>query len=480
MNSKSDGTIHPRREEAVSHLSTFDRVTGSDPTDIRGRRKELFSGRTSSLALVELCLSRIANPEGEGRRTFIKVWDDQARTVARAQDDLRSTGYASSPVAGIPISIKDLLDVKGETTLAGTKALDDAAPAAADAPVVKRLKAAGAVLVGRTNMTQFAFSAVGINPYFGTPGNPWDRSRIPGGSSSGAAVSVADGMAMAAIGSDTVGSIRVPAALCGVVGFKPTQHKVPREGAIPLSTTLDAIGPLARTVEDCALVYAVITGEEYQLPGFASPRGLRFAVPINVVLEDMDADVSRAFERARSMISNAGAVVSELPIDLFAEIQSLNLHATIQAVEALAWHRELLARRGHDYDPKVRARIERGAHITAVDYVRALDRRTDLIRTFRSLTAPFDALILPTVPIIPPTMDECERSEDGVRAKLIRNPSLFNILDRPAISIPIHRLGDAPVGLMIAGERDGDWRLLGIARAIESLVCAAMPDLSKS
>ncbi|MBA2608733.1 MAG: amidase [Actinobacteria bacterium] len=444
---------------------------------MRGEREALLNGRTSSRNLVENCLSRIADPEGEGRRTFIKVWDDQARTVARAQDDLRHAGYVSSPIAGIPISIKDLFDVKGETTLAGTTALDDATPAVADAPVVKRLKAAGAVLIGRTNMTQFAFSAVGINPHFGTPGNPWDRNRIPGGSSSGAAVSVADGMAMAAIGSDTVGSIRVPAALCGVVGFKPTQRKVPREGATPLSPTLDSIGPLARTVEDCALVHAVLAGEAYQLPGIAGAKGLRLAVLTDVVLEGLDADVSRAFERACSVISDGGAAVFQLPTDLFSEIQSGNLNATIQAVEALAWHSKLLARRGHDYDPNVKKRVERGTQFSAVDYVRALDRRADLIKTLQELTAPFDALILPTVPIIAPTMDECARNEDEVRAKLIRNPSFFNLLDRPAISIPIHRMGDAPVGLMIVGERDQDWRLLGVARAIESLFLARTPDL---
>ena len=448
-----------------------------DPTDIRQQREALFQRKTSSLELVGSCLSRIADPAGEGRRTFIRVWGDQARTVARAQDDLRRAGYAPSPLAGIPISIKDLFDVEGEITSAGTTALDDAPPAAADAPIIKRLKAAGAVLIGRTNMTQFAFSAVGINPYFGTPGNPWDRSRIPGGSSSGAAVSVADGMATVAIGSDTVGSIRVPAALCGIVGFKPTQRKVPREGAIPLSTTLDSIGPLARTVEDCAIVHGIISGEAYQAPDLVSLTGLRLAVPTDVVLEGVDADVSRAFERACSAISNAGAAVSELRFDLFSEIRAGDLNTTIQAVEAIAWHSELLDRRGHDYDPNVRKRIERGAQFSATDYVRALGRRRDLMRMAQNLTAPFDALILPTVPIIAPTMDECTRNEDGIRAALIRNPSLFNLLDRPAISVPIHRDGDAPVGLMIVGGRNEDWRLLGVARAIERLFVALSPDL---
>ncbi len=449
----------------------------SQPADIRQQRKAFFDGKTSSVELVETCLSRIADPEGEGSRTFIKVWGEQARTVARAQDDLRHAGYAPSLVTGIPISIKDLFDVEGEITLAGTKALDDAPLAVADAPVVKRLKVAGAVLVGRTNMTQFAFSAVGMNPYFGTPGNPWDRSRIPGGSSSGAAVSVADGMATAAIGSDTVGSIRVPAALCGIVGFKPTQRKVSRRGAIPLSTTLDSIGPLARTVEDCAFVHAVIADETYQLQGDVSPRGLRVAVPTDVVLEGLDADVSQAFERACSVISNAAAVVSELRLDLFSRIRSGNLNATIQAVEALAWHSELLARRGHDYDPNVRKRVERGVQFSGVDYVHALGQRSDLMRMFQKLTAPFDALILPTVPIIAPTMDECARDEDDIRAALIRNPSLFNLLDRPAISIPIHGVGGPPVALMIVGERGQDWRLLGVARAIESLFLTRSPDL---
>ncbi|ANW05393.1 hypothetical protein LMTR13_08210 [Bradyrhizobium icense] len=431
----------------------------------------------SSRELVETCLSRIADPVGEGTRTFIRVWEKQARRAAQAQDDLLRAGYASSLLAGIPVSIKDLFDVEGEVTLAGTRALDDCPPAAADAPIVKRLKAAGAVLVGRTNMTQFAFSAVGINPCFGTPGNPWDRDRIPGGSSSGAAVSVADGMAIAAIGSDTVGSIRVPAALCGVVGFKPTQGAVSREGAVPLSTTLDTVGPLARTVHDCALVHAAIAGEIQTMPKGASVSGLRLAVPTDVVLEGLDADVSQTFQRACTMMSSAGAALRELPTGVFSDIRSENLNATIQSVEALAWHRDLLARRRPDYDPNVRKRVERGAQFSAVDYVRALGRRTELMAKFDAVTAPFDALILPTVSIIAPSMDECRRDEDSIRAQLIRNPSLFNLLDRPSISIPMHRPGEPPTGLTIVGERYEDCRLLAIASAVEELFISRSPDL---
>src|SRR5216683_5350765 len=208
----------------------------------------LAAGHSTSRELVEAALARIADPEGEGARTFVKVYADAARTAADAQDRLRRAGYVASPLAGLPVSVKDLFDVAGERTLAGSKALDDAPPAKRDAPAIARLRAAGAVLIGRTNMTEFAFSGVGINPHYGTPGNPHDRNLIPGGSSSGAAVSVGDGAAIVAIGSDTGGSVRIPAALCGLVGFKPTQHRIPRDGTLPLSGTLDSIGPLGHSV----------------------------------------------------------------------------------------------------------------------------------------------------------------------------------------------------------------------------------------
>ncbi len=213
--------------------------------------RELAAGRTTSRALTEAALARIADPAGEGKRTFTKVYRDKALAAADAQDALREAGYVASPLAGLPVSVKDLFDVAGEVTLAGSTALDDRPPATSDAPIVARLRAAGAVIVGKTNMTEFAFSGVGINPHYGTPGNPYDRSLIPGGSSAGAPVSVADGCAVVAIGTDTGGSVRVPAALCGVVGFKPTQFRVSRDGAIPLSTTLDSIGPLANSVACC-------------------------------------------------------------------------------------------------------------------------------------------------------------------------------------------------------------------------------------
>jgi aspartyl-tRNA(Asn)/glutamyl-tRNA(Gln) amidotransferase subunit A len=443
-------------------------AAGGPRLTIAQQSAQTEAGGVTSAARVDACLERIADPQGEGQRVFIKVWDQQARQVAAAQDSLLKAGYRASRLAGVPVSIKDLLDVKGEVTRAGSIALDDAPAASSDAPVVQRLKAAGAVLVGRTNMTQFAFSVVGLNSHFGTPGNPWDRKRIPGGSSSGAAVSVADDMATAAIGSDTVGSIRVPAALCGIVGFKPTQCTVPLRGAIPLSTTLDSIGPMAHTVADCAEVYAVIAGQAAQ-PLDLGVKGLRLAIPREVVLDDLDAEIASVFELACSAISQAGAALSTESFPALAAVHALNGNGVIQPAEALSWHRELLRRRAQDYDPRIKARIETGLRIQASDYIAMLERRQQLIEAFDHATKHYDALVMPTVAIVAPTFDECANAEDAIRTRLLRNSAPFNFLDRCAISLPIHRPGDAPVGLMLVGRRGGDWALLKVAHAIESL-----------
>lgn len=461
-----------KREKVMRHALAGNHASaiGGGKSVILEKMRSFARGAESSQSLTEDCLARIADPSGEGKRTFIKVWADEARLAAMAQDGLRKIGFAPSPIGGIPISVKDMLDVAGEVTLAGTKALDDAPPAAEDAPVVRRLKAAGAVLVGRTNMAQFAFSIVGLNPHFGTPGNPWDRTRIPGGSSSGAAVSVADGMSVAAIGSDTVGSIRAPAALCGIVGFKPTQRSVPLQGTIPLSVTLDTVGPLARNVHDCALVYATISGEPWRELPSVGIKGLRLAIPQTRVLDELHPAVSRAFQRACAALSEAGAGLSDASFRYFEEIEAKNGCGVIEYVDALAWHKELLDRRGHDYDPNVRGRVEKGATIAAWEYAAMQQWRRGVIARFDKDTVAFDALILPTVGTTAPTMDECERDEGNIRSKLLRNPSLFNFLDRPAITIPIHMPGDAPVGLMVVAERNQDWRLLSIARALESVV----------
>jgi aspartyl-tRNA(Asn)/glutamyl-tRNA(Gln) amidotransferase subunit A len=379
---------------------------------------DLEAGHTTSRELIEQALARIADPAGEGKRAFVKAYDAAARAATEAQDKLRAAGYVASPLAGIPVSIKDLFDVAGEVTLAGSKALDDAPPAKADAPIVARLKRAGAVIIGRTNMTEFAFSGVGINPHYGTPGNPFDRTLIPGGSSAGAPISVADGMAAVAIGTDTGGSVRIPAALCGLVGFKPTQYRVPRDGTTPLSISLDSVGPIGVSVACCALIDAVMAGEEPVLPKAVPPEGLRLGIPQTVMLDDLETPVATAFERSVSALSRAGARIVELPLEMLGDYARINIKGGLPVVEAFAWHEKLLARRGRDYDPRIRTRIERGREMTAADYVRLVEARTDFIGRFDGETEGFDALVMPTVPITAPPIAAFARDVDYARLNL--------------------------------------------------------------
>lgn len=438
---------------------------------------DLDSGRTTSRNLIEEALARIADPAGEGRRSFRRVYRDEARAAADAQDKLRQAGYRPSPLAGLPVSIKDLFDVKGEPTLAGSKALDDAPPAPRDAIAVARLKAAGAIIVGRTNMTEFAFSGVGINPHYGTPGNPWDRKRIPGGSSSGAAVAVADRQCVVALGTDTGGSVRIPAALCGLVGFKPTQARVPRDGALPLSTTLDSIGPLGNSVACCAITDAVLAGEPPELPAPLAPGGLRLAVPRGSFLfDELDREVEAGFGQACSVFARAGARVYDLPIPELAEYAAINAKGGFSPPEAYAWHEELIARRGQDYDPRVRQRIARGAEMTAPDYVRLIADRARFIARIDRRSAGCDALIVPTVAVIAPLIADFTADADFFRlnARILRNPSLVNFLDRCAITLPASRPGEAPVGLMLIAPHGGDKTLLAMALGLEAALADAL------
>ena len=433
---------------------------------------DLAAGRTTSRALVESALERIVDPAGEGKRAFLKVYADSARAAADAHDKARGAGYVASPLAGIPVSIKDLFDVAGERTLSGSRALDDAPLAQVDAPVVARLRAAGAVLMGRTNMTEFAFSGVGINPHYGTPGNPWDRKRIPGGSSSGAPISVAGGMAAVAIGTDTGGSVRIPAAFCGLAGLKPTQFRVPRTGATPLSTTLDSIGPIGASVACCALADAVLAGEPPVVPEAIPMEALRLGIPKTLVLEDLEPAVAGAFERATAALGRAGVRMVELPLKPLGEYAAINAKGGFSPCEAYAWHEPLLKRRGGDYDPRVRARIERGREMTAVEYVRLLDERADLIARVDREAAHVDALIMPTLPLVAPPIAAFAKDEDFWRlnARILRNTAPVNFLDRCAITIPISPPGEAPVGLTIVGGRGEDRRLLAMALGIEALI----------
>ncbi len=447
-------------------------MPAADKPIVTSLAASMAAGRTTSRALVEEALARIADPGGEGRRCFVRVYADSARKAADAQDQLRAAGYVVSPLAGLPVSIKDLFDVAGERTLAGSKALDDRPPAARDAAIVTRLRAAGAVLIGRTNMTEFAFSGVGINPHYGTPGNPFDRQRIPGGSSSGAPISVMDGFAAVAIGTDTGGSVRIPAALCGTVGFKPTQKRVPRDGAVPLSTTLDSVGPFGRSVACCAIADAVLAGEPPTLPPAVPIAAQRLGVPRTLVLDDLEPAVATAFERACAVLSRAGARLVELPLAELGDYGAINAKGGFSPPEAYAWHAPLIDRRGAEYDPRVRLRIERGRAMSAAEYVTLSQQRGEFIAAIDARTAEFDALLMPTVPITAPPIAAFDKDEDYWRlnGRLLRNTAIVNFLDRCAVTLPIHRPGTVPVGLMIVGRHGDDRRLLGMALALEAAI----------
>ena len=435
---------------------------------------DLASGRASSRSLVEACLDRIEDPAGEGSKAFLLVDKRAALAQADAMDLLRSSGAAPSRYAGIPLSIKDLFDIAGQVTGAGSTVLKDRPAATRDATCIARLRRAGFVLIGRTNMTEFAYSGIGMNPHYGTPRNPWEReqARVPGGSSSGAAISVADLMAHGAIGTDTGGSCRIPAAFTGLVGYKPTARRVPSTGAVPLSTSLDAIGPLARSVACCATLDAVLAQETPPDLSDRSVSGLRFVVPNTRVLEGLDTHVAAHFERSLSRLSAAGAHIEHLDMPEFLQPAQINAKGGFSAAESYAWHRALLESRADQYDPRVRVRIQQGADMSAADYIDLFAARKAFITAVEARSARFDALLMPTTPIVPPRMAELESDADFFRANslVLRNPSIINMLDGCAISIPNHADGEPPTGLMLACRGGLDAQLFRCAAAAESVV----------
>jgi len=436
--------------------------------------EDLDSGRTSARKLVDECLARIADTSGEGARAFIHVDAEAAIEAAEAMDRLREVRAAPSAYAGIPISIKDLFDIKGQVTRAGSRALDDSPPAEADAAVVARLRRAGFVVIGRTNMTEFAYSGIGINPHYGTPKGAWQRSvgHVPGGSSSGAAVSVADRMAHGALGTDTGGSCRIPAAYNGIVGFKPTQRRVPLDGGVPLSFTLDSFGPLARTVGCCAVLDAVLADEPVQPLQPRSIKGMRLAVPTTVALDELDDAVAQTFARALETLSRQGALIERIVVPEFLDVAVMNAKGGFAAAESYAWHRYLIASKGDVYDPRVSMRILRGESLSAADYVDLLGARKSLIARMERRLAPYDALILPTTANTPPRIVDLADDRAFTKANLLslRNCTLINMIDGCAISLPAHREGEVPVGLMLAASGGSDRRILELAAAMESVV----------
>jgi aspartyl-tRNA(Asn)/glutamyl-tRNA(Gln) amidotransferase subunit A len=418
-------------------------------------------------------LARIDDAKGEGARACLTVYRDAAGAAADAADARAKAGISLGPLDGALVSIKDLFDVAGEVTRAGSKLLaEEGKPAAHDAPIVRRLRAAGAVIVAKTNMTEFAYSGIGANPHFGTPGNPADRARVPGGSSSGGAVAAADKMCDISIGSDTGGSTRIPAALCGIVGFKPSRQRVPTQGAFPLSFSLDSIGPMARSVADCANADAVMAGEEPRALDPAPLANLRVGVAQGLPLDRLDDTVGKRFPLALDVLEKAGVRLSAEKLPLLEAMAEVNAKGGVLPAEALAVHRDRLARRGDMIDPNVRVRRERAQKITAADYIDMTRARADLIRAMDARLADLDVLAMPTTPVVAPLLSEVATADDFARrnAMVLRNTTMWNFFDCCAISLPLPREGGLPAGLMLVARNGQDRRLLRIAAAVERLL----------
>ncbi|MFM9863242.1 MAG: amidase [Micropepsaceae bacterium] len=442
--------------------------------DLRGRSiadlaRALTDGRATSRALVESALKSIA----KDGTAFTRVTADRARAEADNADRMRNLGAALGPLAGIPISVKDLFDVGGEPTPAGSAVLREAPPAKCDAPAVARLRAVGAIVIGRTQMSEFAFTGLGLNPHSPVCANARDPARVPGGSSSGAAVSVALGQAAMGLGTDTGGSVRIPAAFNGLVGFKPTQTRITREGAFPLSRSLDSIGPIANTVACCDLTDRVLSDGPRATHAPLNVAGLRLAVLTDFVLNDLDHEVAAAFERALGVLSAAGARIERIRMEALNTLPKVFANGTIANAEAYEFHaRADFFGSKEQYDPNVLRRIEMGSRMTAEDTIGLTKARAAMIAGAAHLTAPYDALVLPTTPQVAPLIADVIDPAAFSRANglALRNTNVFNWLDRCAISLPMQREGDAPCGLMLVGENMGDAKLLAVAAAVEAVL----------
>jgi aspartyl-tRNA(Asn)/glutamyl-tRNA(Gln) amidotransferase subunit A len=405
----------------------------------------------------------------EARSVFTERFDDEARAEAAELDRRRAWGA----LTGLPLTVKDNIDVAGRLTRAGTPALDHRPPAERDADIVTRLRAAGAIILGHTTMTELAYSGLGANPSFGTPLNPAfpGEARAPGGSSAGAAVSVALGIAPFAIGTDTGGSVRIPAALCGVTGFKPTAAAVSRQGVIAMVESFDTVGPIAWTVEGCARVFAAIR----QTPALAADdrpvAALRLgALTEDFVLSHLDDAVAAAYEKALRRLADAGATVVDFHLPEIDRIGEVNRDGSFFEAEAHPHLLALTATTRHRLDPRVASRIEGGRHVDEAGYRRLLEGRAGLIDSARARLQGFDAILMPTTAIVAPRLAELEDIDAYLRlnALLVRNPAIVNFLDGCAISLPCHERGAPPVGLTLFRMGGDDDALLAAATAVEA------------
>ena len=435
----------------------------------------LSAGDTTREALVASAIDNAAHTSAA--HVFTRMYPDAALAAARYADAAAAAGVELHPLAGLPVSIKDLYGVAGETTMAGSIVCRGEPVQAGDAPAVARLRTAGAAIIGKTNMTEFAFSGIGINPHYGTPVNPTDATaaRIPGGSSSGAAVSVALGLSVAGLGSDTGGSIRIPAALNGLVGFKSSQGRVPLDGALELSRSLDTVCAMTRSVGDCLVVDGVLAGAPLAVRR-RPLAGMRLAIPQTVVLDAMEPAVSRAFDRAIALLSAAGAQISDIKLAELAEIPAINAPGGLSPIEAYAVHHERLAKARDAFDPRVALRMMMGAQVTAQQYIALLDNRRAWIARVERAIEGFDAVICPTVPIVAPEIAPLVASDDvffKANGLLLRNTFAFNFLDGCAFSLPCQAAGDLPVGLMLSSVNGDDAQLAAVALAVEHALALA-------
>jgi aspartyl-tRNA(Asn)/glutamyl-tRNA(Gln) amidotransferase subunit A len=431
-----------------------------------------FDTSTTATQRVVSALEGAVSPAAQ--HVFTQRYAHAARATAQHCDVQAQAGRSLGVLHGVCITLKDNIDVAGETTMAGGVVCAGEMPALRDAPVVQRLRDAGAVVLGKTNMSEFAFSGVGINPHHGTPANPADaaHARVPGGSSSGAAVSVALGLAEVGIGTDTGGSIRIPAALCGLVGYKSTQARIPCTGVMELSRTLDTVGSITRSVRACLAVDAVLSQQPLPTDA-ANLRDLRFAVPQTLMMDDVDATVAQAFVRTLRRISDAGAQVVEIPFTALGDIAALSMPGGFSPIESYAAHHARLERGAPQIDHRVVARMMLGKGINAQDYLELHNRRHAWIAAAQQTLHGFDAMLCPTVPMVAPLIEPLLKDDEAffkVNRLLLRNPSAINYMDGCAWSLPCHETGELPVGLMVSGLAGQDTHLARVALALENLI----------
>jgi aspartyl-tRNA(Asn)/glutamyl-tRNA(Gln) amidotransferase subunit A len=442
------------------------------PHTIVDAAADLRAGRVSSFDLVEASLMAIQ--AGNARtNAFIRFDADEARSAAHSADVEQRRGHVRGPLHGIPISVKDLFDIAGQPTTAASKVLAGHI-ATQDATAVARLRDAGAIFLGKTNLHEFALGPTGEDSAYGLVRHPLDTSRLAGGSSSGSAVAVATGMGLASLGSDTGGSIRIPAAACGIVGLKPTLGEVPTDGVIPLSVTLDHVGPLARSVGDAALLWAILRGQPPQTLSPAATSSLALASVTGYFASAVVDEVRVPFEAALAALRSAGVQIST--VEISGADRTAETYTNIALPEAALWHASFLETRPSDYTAPVRSRLEAGRKTTAVAYLEARRTRLALTAAVDAALEGRQALVLPSLPIPAPVIGAAEVTVDPVRhqtlpvrAAMLRHTQLFNITGHPAISLPIKTDG-LPVGLQIVGRRGATADLLAVAAAIEPLV----------